>query len=287
MSDPIIIVGAPRSGTSILGRIFARHPDLAYSNEPRLVWRYGNDSKSDMLVSEDANPKTQAYIRNYFDEFVDRRGKQRLLEKTPSNALRLDFIRSIYPNCKMIHILRNGYDSVLSIRDYWIGNVSGLSYKRIDSKEDIFRQRLLEMHVTQMPYYACELVARIVGQKTGLWRALWGPRLPGMQKMLNELGVLAVSSVQWRMCVELACHSGRVMDPNLYREVRLEELTVDGIRELFDFCELAVTPEVSDYFENHFEAQNGPSRRHAATNDEMKEMDRYIGSTMSWLGYAR
>src|SRR5260370_26976372 len=36
-SDPIIILGAPRSGTSWVGKIFDSHPDVLYRHEPDSV----------------------------------------------------------------------------------------------------------------------------------------------------------------------------------------------------------------------------------------------------------
>lgn len=78
MKTPIIILGAPRSGTSVLARILSQHADLAYSNEPRLIWRYGNDRCSDMLNAGHARQKVIQYIRRKFSHRVDAAGKLRL-----------------------------------------------------------------------------------------------------------------------------------------------------------------------------------------------------------------
>lgn len=285
MESPIIIIGAPRSGTSVLGRILSQHPDLAYSNEPRLIWRYGNDAKSDMLLVSDARPAVKAYVQEKFRLFVESNSKKRLLEKTPSNALRVDFVREIFPESKMIHIIRNGYDSALSIRDYWNGFTSGLSYSKIDGEQSILRQRLREIHPSQIPYYTREFLARAVGRRLGIGQVLWGPRFPGMADYVCELGVLSVAAMQWRLCVETACSQGRTMGDGYYREIRLEELTADCVGSLFDFCNLDVNSETKAYYESHFEGRKSGARKANASKNELVEISNLIAPTMDWLGY--
>ncbi|MDQ6840024.1 MAG: sulfotransferase, partial [Actinomycetota bacterium] len=47
--QPVIVLGAPRSGTTLLASILSAHSQVTVVGEPRLVWRYGNDSRSDQL----------------------------------------------------------------------------------------------------------------------------------------------------------------------------------------------------------------------------------------------
>lgn len=285
MDAPIIIIGAPRSGTSVLGRILSKHPDLAYSNEPRMIWRYGNDHLSDMLQPVHATRDVKRYIRAKFEEYVQGQSRRRLLEKTPSNSLRVGFVREIFPNCKIIHIVRNGFDSALSIRDYWGGFTSGLSYSKIDGEKSILRQRLLEMHPRQFPFYAVEFLSRAIGSKIGVGQVMWGPRFPGMKQFVREQGVLAVSALQWRLCVEQSCHFGRQISDEAYCEVRLEDLTETRIESLFAFCELEVTPAVKSYYQSHFEKSMSGARRRSASPEELDEIAQWIAPTMEWLGY--
>ena len=66
LDRPIVVVGAPRSGTTLMGELLSAHPALAHVEEPRLTWRYGNDAKSDMLGPEDARPEVCQFIRQRF-----------------------------------------------------------------------------------------------------------------------------------------------------------------------------------------------------------------------------
>lgn len=272
MESPIIIIGAPCSGTSVLVRILSKHSDLTYSNEPRMIWRYQNDHRSDMLQPVHATPEVRRYIRSKFDAYVRDHSRKRLLEKTPSNSLRLGFVREIFPECKIIHIVRNGYDSALSIRDYWKGFTSGLSYSKIDGEKSILKQRLREMHPRQFPFYATKFLSRAIGKKVGIGQVMWGPRFPGMKQFFREQGVLAVSALQWRLYVEQSCHFGRQIPESAYREVRLEDLTDDCIESLFDFCELEITPDVKLYYQSYFEISMSGARRQSASSEELNEI---------------
>ena len=127
---PIIILGAPRAGTSLLGRLLETHPELEHVKEPRFVWRYGNDSRSDMLPAIAARPEVIAHINAYFDRHIAERDGARLVEKTPSNSLRVPFIEKVFPDAQYVHIMRNGYDSAMSIRWYWQNFTKGMQIGR-------------------------------------------------------------------------------------------------------------------------------------------------------------
>lgn len=285
LAKPVIVLGSPRSGTTVLGQLLQAHSSLLGLVEPRLTWQYGNDKKSDMLRPEDARPEVIAYIRGRFAKEVRDGRRVRLLEKTPSNALRIGFVERVLPDCKVIHITRNGVDASLSIRSYWkqaAHGISGVTPGR-------FRERLKELQLSRLPNYAVEAARRfapaplrgVVGQN------VWGPRIPGIRGMLAELDLLEVCALQWRTCVEAARHYGAQMPADRYHEVRLEELDADRLRRVLDFAELTPEPELMDNFEKTFAHDRSTARRSAATPDDLRLLRRWITPTMDWLGYPR
>ena len=153
LDRPVIIVGAPRSGTTLLSRLLETHPDLHLIGEPRVTWRHGNERKTDMLLRGDARPKVKNFIRNAFAAETLGASKQSFVEKSPHNSLRLDFVKAVYPNARIVHIIRDGRESIVSIRDHWQRFSVGIGRKQL-------QQRLREVDWKRAPYYAKELLRR-------------------------------------------------------------------------------------------------------------------------------
>lgn len=282
--NPIIILGAPRSGTSFLSRIFASHPEVETLVEPRLVWKYGNDAKSDMLKPEAARQEVSDYIHSYFADVLNRSGKVYLVEKTPSNALRVDFVRKVFPDAKFVHILRNGKNSALSIQAYWQQASTG--FRDIDPNR--LKNRLKEIRLRQVPYYATEFTRRFLGgisPKSDKQKGLWGPRLPGMSEMVRDLNLLEVACLQWRFCVEQACFSGRLLSDTQYMEVRLEDFDESLMHQILDFSGLPRSQEVDLKIKEHFKPGKSTRRTQNVNPANDQIMEKWLRPTLDWLGY--
>ncbi|MCH8840595.1 MAG: sulfotransferase [Planctomycetes bacterium] len=279
LERPIVVIGSPRSGTTLLGNLLSEHPALVHLVEPRLTWKYGNDSKSDMLQVRDARPEVCRHIRSTFAKAVQDAGGKRLLEKTPSNALRMEFVDRVLPGCLFVHILRDGVESVLSIRGFWQRHARGFKKGKIS-------ERLREINLRRAPYYFKELVRRAMPQRlSGLvGQPVWGPRIPGIDGLLQDLSVLEVCCLQWRMSVEAACHYGRQLPADRYMECRLEKMSPELLESVLKFCQLSMTPEVRTGFDTHFDKGLTTRRRDQADLEVLRTIQKWIGPTMQWLG---
>jgi hypothetical protein len=280
LERPIVVVGAPRSGTTLLGQLLGAHPSLAHLEEPRLTWRYGNDEKGDWLVPSDARPEVCDYIRSKFAAAVHSNQKQRLIEKTPSNSLRMGFVEKVLPGCQFIHIIRDGVESSLAIRRFWGEHARGINRAKL-------LQRLKEIKPRQAPYYAREFIRRIMpAPLAGLVsQPVWGPRIPGIDALVKELDLIEVCALQWRTCVEAARHYGRTLPTERYLECRLEEMSADRLKSILDYCGLDDSPQVWEAFERNFDAGQTRHRRAAAEPGEIDQIMQWIEPTMRWLGY--
>lgn len=110
------IVGCARSGTSILGELIASHPDVKYIFEAHSIWELGGMgvNESHRLTTEHAVPSVKEQIRNWFDaQLLDE--SRLLVEKNPRNILRVPYIKEIFPEAKIIHIVRDGRDVACSM----------------------------------------------------------------------------------------------------------------------------------------------------------------------------
>jgi hypothetical protein len=275
---PIVVVGAPRSGTTLLGKLLGSHPALAHLDEPRLTWRYGNDAKSDMLSPEDARPEVCQHIRATFDAAIRKAGKQRLIEKTPSNSLRMGFVDRVLPGCLFVHIIRDGVESTLAIRRFWQQHARGVMRHKLV-------ERLREINPRRLPYYFREFVRRTMPKPlAGLVKQpVWGPRIPGIDGMLQELELIEVCALQWRTCVEAARDYGHTLPRDRYFECRLEELTPEVLGRLLQFCQLEDSPDVWQTFEREFDPSQTTYRRSQAMPADVDAIRRWIEPTMTWL----
>ncbi len=280
LEAPIFVIGAPRSGTTILSRLLSAHPDLALIGEPRFTWKFGNERKSDLLKGEHARPEVIRHIRRTFAEMARSQSRQRILEKTPSNALRMEFVDRVFPDARYVHVIRNGIDSTVSIRRFWKEFGTGLPQR-------VVRRRLRDFEVRRAPYYVKELIRRAAPGWTAplVGRSIWGPELPGMQQMLRDMELEEVCALQWRFCVEAACGYGRRLDPSRYLEIRYEDLSEDALSRILRFAEVEPATPVLDSFRETFGDQGRRKPDPAERGSVIDKALPFIEPTLRWLGY--
>jgi hypothetical protein len=137
IEKPVIVLGAPRSGTSLMLETLAVCPKLWWlGGESHAVFEAPGAAapeRGNCLAAIDADPATcekvrLAFLCGVYDR--DRRlfcalpeperpGAIRLLEKTPRNALRIPFLKSVFPDAKFVFIYRQPRENLASLLDRW------------------------------------------------------------------------------------------------------------------------------------------------------------------------
>lgn len=137
---PVIVVSAPRSGSTLLFETLARSASL---------WTIGDEShgiferikalnpshgirNSNRLLAEDAEERIVQHLRRVFlERLQDHAGlrygdaadagarKPRLLEKTPKNALRIPFLDRVFPDARYIWLYRDPRENLSSMLEAW------------------------------------------------------------------------------------------------------------------------------------------------------------------------
>jgi hypothetical protein len=119
---PIFIIGCGRSGTTLLGELFAKHPEISYLYEPSHLWAavdpitdtrqlYARGEHRCLLDASSATATAQLRFRRLMSPPTG----LTLAEKSPANALRIDYLESIAPDARFVHIVRDGVDVARSI----------------------------------------------------------------------------------------------------------------------------------------------------------------------------
>ncbi len=140
---PIIIIGASRSGTTLLFETLAAHEDLwSLSGGGESHWHIEvieslnparRNFESNRLTAEDASDEIRdRLIENFTTELCDRNGLPligatgratcrtlRFLEKTPKNTLRIPFLDRLFPDARYIFLVRSARDNISSMIDAW------------------------------------------------------------------------------------------------------------------------------------------------------------------------
>lgn len=107
----VFIFGCARSGTSVLGELVAQHPGVDYIGEKnQALWHGLNDDDHHRMTDYDATPEAVAALRAAYDH----EGRV-LVEKMPTHTLRIPFIRRVFPEAKLIYIIRDGRDVACSL----------------------------------------------------------------------------------------------------------------------------------------------------------------------------
>ena len=218
MTQPLILLGVSRSGTTLLRVVLDRSPGVAIPDEsffvPLLARRNGRTIDAERFLDDVSRIPTirdwgltpadlSARVRSgmrigdaiaaVFEAYADAAGKPRWGDKTPMYMRHLPLLEELFPEAQYVHLIRDGRDAALSF--------------------------------LEMPE----------GPFTRTWAH---PRTPAQFACL------------WRKEVGDARALGRRVGPTRYLEVRYEELVADAesvVREICTFAAVAFEPAMLDY----------------------------------------
>ena len=113
---PVMIVGMPRSGTSLIEQIIASHPDAAGAGELSF-WDSQVKANWAASISGDYEPALIAGIAASYEQILQQCSAEasRVVDKMPHNFIRLGLISATFPQARIIHAQRNPVDTCLSI----------------------------------------------------------------------------------------------------------------------------------------------------------------------------
>lgn len=154
--DPLLIFGAPRSGTSMLFQALSTHPDLwsLYQESQQVIETRMEPAlrahDSEELTAPDLSPEdARALIRRFYERTGNAEGSGaltarlplifraklnrlvvagtgkskpstiRVVDKNPQHSFRLPFLDKLFPDAKFIHITREPGPNIASIYRGW------------------------------------------------------------------------------------------------------------------------------------------------------------------------
>ena len=272
---PIFVVGAPRSGTTLLRYMLCSHPRIYLPPESNFIPRFFRHSPTSALSREQtlriveqigeyrpfwrdwrgepldpgalADELPQLTPASLIDAIYSRYARQygavRWGDKSPIYASYVDFLANMFPTSQIIHIIRDARDVTASSLDAYRG------------------RRFFYMD----PYYAART---------------------------------------WRERVRRGIAAGRSLPPGRYHQIRYEDLVADPERLLREVCEFLgeryhpemATPQTEARRHHHSEgihrrvrgrvttASSGRWRRDLSTENQ-RLVQRVAGDLLPELGY--
>lgn len=128
--SPLLIVGAPRSGTTWLQRLLLGHPACVGGQESHLLTLFDGmmtEARRKAEFERPHGPFTLATEKTMLDALrrvwieilrptlESRPEATQLVEKTPDHALHLDLADRLLPRCRVIHLVRHPADVAASL----------------------------------------------------------------------------------------------------------------------------------------------------------------------------
>lgn len=259
---PIIILGAPRSGTNMLRDVLCQHPSLVTwpCDEINPIWKYDNYKQSDELNSQSLTKRIDNYIKRQFEK-ISQTPSTTIVEKTCANTLRPEFIYNIFPDAKFIFIYRNGYDCAISAKK-----------KKIKKFDFSYQLRKLK-------YAPIQSLPFLILEKLGT--EIWGPNYNGMIKDLKYLNPLEISSKQWMKCNRSVLNFIEEFPSAQIISINYEEFVSNpnlSLKEILDFLSLDVDIKFKFQTEHIFKSSIGNSTRELSP-EERESISIFIDET--------
>lgn len=216
---PLIIVGAPRSGTNMLRDVLCSFPGVATwpCDEINYVWRFGHVAyPTDELTPEMVTPKTRAKIRRAFDWVARKYNAKVVVEKTCATSLRVPFVEAVLDQPVYVYIVRDGVDAATSATDRW----------RAPLDIPYLARKARFVPRSELPIYAYRYAqARVNRLRSGERRlSTWGPKFDGLEQAAQEESTVEVAARQWQACVDASDAAFEDIPAERVHRVRYEEL---------------------------------------------------------------
>lgn len=256
---PIIIVGTNRSGKSLLARGFNYLEKVYWWQEPNAVWRtgiaYGADDRRSAL---EATKRIRSRIRRHFLRKQKAQDNRRIIDDSPLHCLSVPFVRSVFPEAKLIHVCRDGRDVICDILDSW--------QKPAYSAETstlllLLVARLKQTPISEWPSYVPRVIGgltdRVLHRKST--RQRHGVRYPGIRQDIKTMSNIELACKLWRLCQEYALNDLADCPDDAYVSIAYENFVRDPVivfSKLLEFVEEPMNDQLYAYLRTNITTEH-------------------------------
>jgi hypothetical protein len=288
---PVFILAAARSGTKMLRAALASSADVVdFSYDINYIWKYSNyHIPDDELTPEHVTPEVEAFINKQFARLLARSKARRVLEKTVSNSLRPGFIRSIFPEGKIVHLYRDGRDVAADARLCWQASMIS---DRIQAKPDLYKKIINFPIVAAFPYFLTYIKSYLHKLMTSRKHVdSWGPRFKGIDAALERYSLLEVCGMQWDRSVSKSLEGLKgLREDEDYINVRYEDLVfhpVSALTRINKFLEIQNVEPILTYARANITSKYVGFWKTALGHEEILRLMPHIEHNLKTLGFTQ
>lgn len=275
--QPIILIGAGRSGTKIIRDVLGSHSDIdIVPFDVNYIWRIGlNQAQNDAIGPDQLTPANRNRIIQQFNRLS--KGSKFLLEKTVSNSLRIPYVLKVFPDARFIHLVRDGRDVTESVLRQW-GEVREMSY--IFKKLKTFPIRYAFSYLLE---YGVNWLSFRLGKK-GKDYYIWGVKYPGYKKDLDNISNLEVCAKQWKICIETSEKQLQQVPQENVLKVKYEDLVTQPDKFLSMIGEF-IGLEKTVFDSKRLSPKNIHKYKSAFSPKQLEQVTNIIGQTLKQHNY--
>jgi hypothetical protein len=254
---------------------------MIFPREINYIWRYGNALwPTDQLTPQQARPEVQQYIQHRFQRFGKQSNGQRIIEKTCANSLRLEFVRAVFPDAFIVHIVRDGRAVAESARRRW----------QAPPEPKYLLEKARWVPMADIPYYGLRYLRYQMGRlgSTNNRQASWGPRFEGLDDLVLEKTLIEVCGLQWKICVQAAATSIKNMPSEQGITLYYEDIVRDPLavaKQVFEATQLEFTDRTQAFCEAQIIPSNIEKWRETLSKQDIQLLMPHIEEELSHHGY--
>lgn len=214
-----------------------------------------------------------------------------VVDKTPGNALRLDFVRAVLPDAKIVNVIRDGRGSLVSRMRMWGGDGVTIRSKTAQLAQEASHALAMvqrgNIPLKQVPTFVFDSIRILLGSALGRPR-LAGERVAGLTEIASIHGLETARAVQWRETVVASVTAGREMPDDVYFEVRFEDLLRrpdEVVDRLVKFLELEMPTSVIAALTKKVDPSKAEAWLSSLPPERLTRLEPVLRPTLDWLGY--
>ena len=296
-----MIIGVPRSGTSILGRVLDRHPRISTWVEPYYIWdHHFREKPHDQMTAEEATAEVKVWVRKNFTAYLKAIDAELVVDKSPRHCLKIPFVRQIFPEARYIFIFRDGRDTILSMFRQWQikKEIFGETGQNNQLRKRIF---VLRRWLKRRPLWRFRLQSilfelgspsnwfkkKFLPQIRWEGRFGWGPRFNGWQEIVDHVSHLEFSAHQWIHCARGILDNMNLLPAERCIALKYEDFIGDpqsSLESIFQFLGKKLPDGFMDIIPE-IRADNSNKWRQAFTKRDIQHIGPIIGKTLIEYGY--